>query len=496
MVIFFQNMPSSCYNRDEKAKIIGILMDNTIENIGHKIKYFRNLNKVSLSKLAKEANISKSTLFGLEEGRSNPTISTLINISKTLNIKLTELIGNSNEARNRVALSQISSVDNSYIYKLSLLANQTFTLCENIYSNIKIIILDGELLDLYENTIISQNMTVSLNYNTKLKASKGGATAIVTITKSKSPNYIIEDIFLEKATTNNLEAISNLTQSSKISRAICSSIYPVEHPAKVENIQILEVLEQKELHYYFTSTFLGLIGGVNYILNKLESKPTNKIENILMFTNRVNTQDLLSNIELQNIPSNPIETLTDELKKLITTKYNNCKLLTDASKLNTLECQSSTYVLIIDELIKEIEHTKNLIDTSTLIDIYRAVELIIPIKEQELTNEELEFYFKTRENLIKALYFAKNNHINLAIIHLEQLINFQKITISHNAMKLYLEAKNLIQKTLTNRENLKTYTTQAALEQKIADLNLEIVIQKEIHPSINSSCKYLYLLKV
>ena len=87
-------------------------IDNTIENIGHKIKYYRNLNKVSLSKLAKEANISKSTLFGLEEGRSNPTISTLINISKTLNIKLSELIGDSKQNSNSVALTLITDTNN------------------------------------------------------------------------------------------------------------------------------------------------------------------------------------------------------------------------------------------------------------------------------------------------------------------------------------------------------------------------------------------------
>ena len=471
-------------------------IDNTIENIGHKIKYHRNLNKVSLSKLAKEANISKSTLFGLEEGRSNPTISTLINISKTLNIKLTELIGSNNENKNRVALSQISSVNNCHIYKLSLLDYQTFTLCENIYSNIKITILDGKLFNIDENSTISKSRPVHLNYNTKLKAGKDGATAIINITKISSPNYIKEDIFLEKATTNKLEALSNIAQSSKISRAICSSIYPVEHPQKIDNIQILEVLEQKEIHYYFVSTFLGLIGGINYILNTLNLKPTNKIENILRFLNKVNTQEQLSNMDLQNIPNNPVESLISELTNLITLKYNNCKLLSDASKLTTLECKSGTYILIIDELIKEIEHTKNLIDTTTLIDIYRAVELIIPIKEQELTNEELDFYLKTREKLTKALYFAHNGYINLALSQLKELSNSKHTTTSHNAMILYLEAINLIQETLINRENLEVYTTKTTLEKKITDLNLEIIIQKDIHPSINRSSKYLYLLKV
>ncbi len=213
-------------------------IDNTIENIGHKIKYYRNLNKVSLSKLAKEANISKSTLFGLEEGRSNPTISTLINISKTLNIKLTELIGSDNEKSNIVALSPISDSNNKHIYKLSLLANQTFTLDEDIYNDITITVLSGELLYINEAKRVLENQTLMLNYNAKLKAEKGGATALIYITNNNTSNYIKEDIFIEKATTNKLEALVDIAQSSKISRAICSSIYPVEHPKKGKNIQI------------------------------------------------------------------------------------------------------------------------------------------------------------------------------------------------------------------------------------------------------------------
>ncbi len=470
-------------------------IDNTIENIGHKIKYYRNLNKVSLSKLAKEANISKSTLFGLEEGRSNPTISTLINISKTLNIKLTELIGFNNEKGRTVALSPISDNNNKHVLKLSLLANQTFTLDEDIYSDIKITILDGELLYIDKKRKISENQTLTLNYNATLKAQKDGATAIIYISKNSSSNYIKEDIFIDKATTAKLEALENITQSSKISRVICNSIYPVEQPKKVENIQIIEAHEGKNLHYYFISTLLGTIAGVSSILNKLELKPTKQIEEILTFIKKANTQELLSKSDFQNIPKNPIEFLIDEIKKLIITKYSNCNLLTNAYNLNTIECENSTYILIIDELIDNTGQAQNLIKSTILIDIYRAVELLIPIKEQELTSEELEFYLKIRESLIKALYFAKNNHTTLALRHIQQIINTTKILTSHNAIQLYIEALDLAQQILNNKKELKTYTTKTALEQKISDLNLEIVAKSNLHPSIDSSGKYLYLLK-
>ena len=470
-------------------------IDNTIENIGHKIKYYRNLNKVSLSKLAKEANISKSTLFGLEEGRSNPTISTLINISKTLNIKLTELIGNYSKKSNSVALAPITDTSNKQIYKLSLLANQLFSLDEDIYNDITITVLDGELLYINGKKRILNNHSITLNNNAKLKAGKDGAVAIITISKNSIPNYIEEDIFIDKATTENIETLSYMVQSKQIIRAICSSIYPLEHPQKIKNVQILEIQEKKELHYYFISTFLGLIGGINSILSQLKLKPTKEIVNTLNFIKKTNSQELLSNNDFNNISKNPIVLLIDELINLIQANYKNCKILTDAHKLNTIEYKSGTYILIIDELINNTEQTQNLINTTFLINLYRAIELLIPIKEQELTNEELEFYLKIRESLGKAFYYSKNSYKTLAIKQINKAINTTEIATTHKLMKLYLEALKIVQLSINSKENLKIYSTKTALEQKISDLNLEIVAKQNIHPSIGNSGKYLYLLK-
>ncbi len=255
------------------------------------------------------------------------------------------------------------------------------------------------------------------------------------------------------------------------------------------------MLNEKELHYYFVSTLLGVAGRVTSILNNLELKPTKVIEDILTFIKKANTQEALSNSDFQNIPKNPIELLINELKNLITAKYNNCKLLTNASKLNTLECSTGTYILIIDELLNNIENTQKQIEQTTLVDIYRAVELLIPIKEQELTNEELEIYLTIRENLIKALYLANSGYTTLATKQLKQLTKINEIATSHNAMQLYFEALNIVQNILNKQDELKTYTTKTALEENINDLNLEIINKTKLHPSINNNSKYLYLLK-
>ena len=466
-------------------------IDNTIENIGQKIKYFRNLNKVSLSKLAKEANISKSTLFGLEEGRSNPTISTLINISKTLNIKLTELIGDS-EKTYSTALVLISENSSRYIYKLSLIENQIFNFNEDIYCNIDITLLKGELFYIDKAKKILENETSKLYSNAKIKAGEDGAIAIVTMKKDYNNNYIQEDIFIEKSTTSSLEALSYMARSSKIVRAISSSIYPVEPPTKIENIQIFEIQEKKELHYYFLSTLSGIIGGVNNLISGLKLQPTKKLSKIVNFLKKVNTKEQLLESDFKDIEKNPVNSLIEELTKLIEERYSNCYILTNANNLDIDDSENYSYVLIIDELIEE---TQNLINSSILIDIYRAVELLFSIKEQELTDQELENYLSIRSNLIQALYFAKNNYIPLALKYIKLSITDNSIEISHEAMKFYQEAINLAKQALDNKDKLKTYTTKDTLEQKISDLNLKTIIKVNINPSIGKDGKYIYLLK-
>ena len=67
----------------DKQQIINI--------IGKKICYYRKLKGFSQLDLAAIVNIEKSNLSRLENGRTNPTISTLVDICNALNIDLTLL---------------------------------------------------------------------------------------------------------------------------------------------------------------------------------------------------------------------------------------------------------------------------------------------------------------------------------------------------------------------------------------------------------------------
>jgi len=177
-------------------------IENTIDHIGAKIKYYRLLNKISLSKLADEANISKSTLFGLEEGKSNPTISTLINIASTLNISLNELIGDNKEnSPTNTNLTLISTPnDEQYkLYKLTLLPYELFKLKELEATNIEIEVIEGALSLVDKSTTLYAGESKVVNYNRYFKALSSGAVAMLKIYKLQDDFYIKEDIFYNSA---------------------------------------------------------------------------------------------------------------------------------------------------------------------------------------------------------------------------------------------------------------------------------------------------------
>lgn len=66
-------------------------------SIGDKIKKYRVLQKMTQNELAKKANISRSYLADVENGRYNPSIEVLAAIADALNIPIDELFKNSNE---------------------------------------------------------------------------------------------------------------------------------------------------------------------------------------------------------------------------------------------------------------------------------------------------------------------------------------------------------------------------------------------------------------
>lgn len=65
--------------------------------LGEKLKYFRESKKMSIYRLALDADISQGHLSDLENGRSQPTISTLKRLLVPLGITLAEFFNEDNE---------------------------------------------------------------------------------------------------------------------------------------------------------------------------------------------------------------------------------------------------------------------------------------------------------------------------------------------------------------------------------------------------------------
>lgn len=65
--------------------------------LGEKLKYFRESKKMSVYRLAQEADISQGHLSDLENGRNQPTIDTLKRLITPLGITLAEFFNEDNE---------------------------------------------------------------------------------------------------------------------------------------------------------------------------------------------------------------------------------------------------------------------------------------------------------------------------------------------------------------------------------------------------------------
>jgi len=63
-----------------------------LKRFGEHLKSMRNLKKISLRKLADEADVDFSQIHRIEKGQSNPTLTMLLALSKALGIKTGELL--------------------------------------------------------------------------------------------------------------------------------------------------------------------------------------------------------------------------------------------------------------------------------------------------------------------------------------------------------------------------------------------------------------------
>ena len=88
--------------------------------LGEKIKFLRVNKGLNLSELAKRAGVAKSTLFKIEENKTNPTINTIWAIAEVLGVPFGELVGEGEIKGEGVSVVLIEKTDEFESYKMNL----------------------------------------------------------------------------------------------------------------------------------------------------------------------------------------------------------------------------------------------------------------------------------------------------------------------------------------------------------------------------------------
>lgn len=66
--------------------------EDVIKKVGLRIRELRENKNMSIMELADKLDIEYNNMIRIEKGRTNPTLGTLYNISKSLGVKLTDIV--------------------------------------------------------------------------------------------------------------------------------------------------------------------------------------------------------------------------------------------------------------------------------------------------------------------------------------------------------------------------------------------------------------------
>lgn len=77
-----------------------------LEKIGRNVKTFRKERKLTLDELADKAEIAKSTIWAIEEGRTNTTILKMVAVAEALKVPISYLIYGDNSNLDKVYITK------------------------------------------------------------------------------------------------------------------------------------------------------------------------------------------------------------------------------------------------------------------------------------------------------------------------------------------------------------------------------------------------------
>ncbi|WP_024788254.1 MULTISPECIES: helix-turn-helix domain-containing protein [unclassified Lebetimonas] len=208
--------------------------------LGEKIKFLRENKGLNLSELAKRAGIAKSTLFKIEENKTNPTIKTIWAIAEILGVPFGELVGEGEIKEEGVSVTLIEKNDSFESYKMNLKENATYIAKPHFAgTKEKIFVLNGSITvgKVDDPKEINQGDVVEFDADcTHLYSAKSASTLIITIYYSKS-RYFSEDVFVDVFDRDVYEELNNLVNSGvEVIRVIAKhDKYDGENVIKNEN---------------------------------------------------------------------------------------------------------------------------------------------------------------------------------------------------------------------------------------------------------------------
>ena len=67
-------------------------MENDAKKLGENLKEFRTKKNITQTGLAKILDVDKSFISNIEKGKNNPTLSTITNLAKALDVSTNKLL--------------------------------------------------------------------------------------------------------------------------------------------------------------------------------------------------------------------------------------------------------------------------------------------------------------------------------------------------------------------------------------------------------------------
>jgi len=168
--------------------------------LGEKIKFFRENKGLNLSELAKKAGVAKSTLFKIEENKTNPTINTIWAIAEVLGVPFGELVGEGEIKGDGVSVVLIEKTDEFESYKMNLKSGAEYIAKPHFAGAVeRIYVLKGDVKVGSVDNMKTLHSGEVLEFNadiTHIYAALSPSTLIVTIYYPKE-KYFKEDIFVD-----------------------------------------------------------------------------------------------------------------------------------------------------------------------------------------------------------------------------------------------------------------------------------------------------------